>query len=32
MPAVHEYYDRNDYWPQESLERRRAWLAAKAGR
>lgn len=22
MPAVAEYYDRNDYWPQESLARR----------
>ncbi len=24
MPAVKEYYDREQYWPQESLERRRA--------
>ena len=23
-PAVEEYYDRNEYWPEESLERRRA--------
>ena len=23
MPAVEEYYDRNKYWPAESLERRR---------
>ena len=29
-PAVEEYYDRNLYWPKESLERRRALLAAKA--
>ena len=26
-PAVAEYYDRERYWPQESLERRRALLA-----
>jgi hypothetical protein len=26
-PAVKEYYDRNDYWPQESLERRATLLA-----
>ncbi len=26
-PAVAEYYERNDYWPQESLERRRALTA-----
>jgi hypothetical protein len=26
-PAVAEYYDRADYWPEESLERRRAMLA-----
>ncbi|MGH8224769.1 MAG: GFA family protein [Gammaproteobacteria bacterium] len=26
MPAVGEYYDRNKYWPEESLERRRALL------
>ena len=30
MPAVEEYYDRNDYWPKESLERRRA-LHARTG-
>ena len=30
-PAVAEYYDRNDYWPAESLERRRALLARRAG-
>jgi hypothetical protein len=23
VPAVEEYYDRNDYWPEDSLERRR---------
>ena len=27
-PAVAEYYDRNQYWPRESLERRRALLGA----
>jgi len=27
-PAVDEYYDRNEYWPQESLERRAALFAA----
>jgi hypothetical protein len=27
MPAVEEYYDRAKYWPQESLERRKALLA-----
>jgi hypothetical protein len=27
MPAVEEYYDRDRYWPEESLERRRALLA-----
>jgi hypothetical protein len=27
MPAVEEYYDRNKYWPAESLERRRALFA-----
>ena len=27
-PAVDEYYDRNDHWPKESLERRRALHAA----
>ena len=26
MPAVEEYYDRSDYWPEESLARRRAVL------
>jgi hypothetical protein len=31
-PAVPEYYDRKLYWPQESLERRAAQLAAVAGR
>ena len=30
-PAVEEYDDRNDYWPQESLDRRRVLLAAKPG-
>ena len=29
-PAVAEYYDREKYWPKESLERRKAMLAAKA--
>jgi hypothetical protein len=29
MPAVPEYYDRKQYWPKESLERREAMLAAK---
>ena len=27
MPAVAEYYDRESYWPRESLERRRTLLA-----
>jgi hypothetical protein len=27
MPAVDEYYDRNVYWPRESLQRREALLA-----
>jgi hypothetical protein len=27
MPAVPEYYERDQYWPPESLERRRALLA-----
>jgi hypothetical protein len=27
-PAVAEYYDRDKYWPQESLERRATLLAA----
>ncbi|MGH8373050.1 MAG: GFA family protein [Gammaproteobacteria bacterium] len=31
-PAVLEYYDRNQYWPQESLERRIALLAAQPRR
>jgi hypothetical protein len=26
IPAVAEYYDRNEHWPKESLERRRALL------
>ena len=26
VPAVEEYYDRSDYWPEESLARRRALL------
>ena len=26
VPAAEEYYDRNDYWPEASLERRRALL------
>jgi len=29
VPALPEYYDRNVHWPQESLERRAALLAAK---
>lgn len=29
-PAVAEYYDRKEYWPKESLERRAAMLARKA--
>ncbi len=28
-PAVAEYYDRDRYWPEESLERRRTLLASK---
>jgi hypothetical protein len=28
-PAVAEYYDRDRYWPEESLERRRTLLAGK---
>jgi hypothetical protein len=28
IPAVREYYDRAKYWPQDSLERRAALLAA----
>jgi len=31
-PAVPEYYDRNAFWPSESLERRAALLAARSGR
>jgi hypothetical protein len=31
IPAVAEYYDRNDYWPQESLERRRVLRARPPG-
>jgi len=31
-PAVAEYYDRNQHWPKESLERRRALLAAQSAR
>jgi len=30
VPAVEEYYDRNDYWPQGSLDRRTALLARKS--
>ena len=30
MPAVAEYYDREQYWPRESLERRRVLLAARS--
>jgi hypothetical protein len=26
VPRVDEYYDREVYWPKDSLERRRAWL------
>ena len=29
MPTVPEYYERDTYWPPESLERRRALLAGK---
>jgi hypothetical protein len=29
MPAVAEYYDRAEYWPAESLERRKALLAKR---
>jgi len=29
MPAVEEYYDRNDYWSAESLARRRALLGER---
>ena len=31
MPAVPEYYDRERYWPAESLERRRALIAVQRG-
>jgi len=31
-PAVAEYYDRIQHWPKESLERRRALLAAQSAR
>jgi hypothetical protein len=31
-PAVAEYYDRDCYWPEESLERRRALLASARSR
>ena len=31
-PAVAEYYDRDRYWPEESLERRRVLLASARGR
>ena len=31
-PAVAEYYDRDRYWPEESLERRRALLASARSR
>jgi hypothetical protein len=31
MPAVEEYYKAADYWPAESLERRRALLNRKTG-
>ena len=31
VPAVPEYYDRNQYWPAASLERRQALLARRAG-
>jgi len=30
VPAVPEYYDRNVYWPRESLERRNALFASKS--
>src|SRR6267378_324762 len=32
MPAVDEYYERDKYWPKESLERRRNLLARKPSR
>src|SRR5690348_16272874 len=31
MPVVDEYYKAADYWPKESLERRAALMAARAG-
>jgi len=31
-PAVPEYYDRNDHWPKDSLDRRAALLASKSAR
>ena len=31
-PAVPQYYDRNRHWPEESLARRRALMAARAAR
>jgi len=31
VPAFEEYYDRNEYWPEESLERRRLQLARERG-
>ena len=31
-PAVAEYYERTQYWPKESLERRAALLAGRRGR
>ena len=31
IPAVEEYYNRNDYWSEESLERRRVLLAGMSG-
>ena len=30
VPAVAEYYDREQYWPRESLERRRVLRAARS--
>lgn len=30
MPAVPEYYDRNRYWPKDSLARREALIAARS--
>lgn len=29
-PVMPEYYDRSEYWPEESLERRRAMMARNA--